>query len=125
RARRDRPGLAAGSLGRTRAIPTLDQRSDVPLEGLPTVRRDRRPRDELFLEGVHEAAVLDDAVVEMRPRGETGRADATDHLALLDVCARTDLQPRQVVVHRLVASLVRQRDAQPVPARPAGRLDNA
>src|SRR3990170_8432324 len=63
-------------------IEPLQQRLHVDREGLTAVRGDGRAGDELLAQRIHEHAALAHAVVEVRPGGEAGGADAADDLAL-------------------------------------------
>src|SRR6266545_6303039 len=111
------PAPAGGRRQRRLAIQAVEQPTDVGLESLAVIRRDRRAGDELLAEGIHEAAVLDNTIVEVRARGEAGGPDPADHLTLAHPLARADVESRQVVVHRLVTARVPEGDAESVAAR--------
>ena len=96
-------------------------------EGAALGGRDRLARDELLAERVDEVAVLRDAIVEMRAGGQPRRAHVADHLPLRHAPAGTDAgaEPREVVVHRLVARAMLERHRDAVAARPARGADAA
>src|SRR3990172_1067558 len=83
--------------------------------------------DELLGERVHEPAAVGDAVVEVRPRAEPGRADVTDDLALPHARARAHArgEAREVVVLGLVARAVAELDLDAAAAGPARARDDA
>src|SRR5437660_12606587 len=128
RLRRGAPN--AGGWGPSRGPPyskgrgvlqTADELAGLSGEGAALGGGDRLARDELLAERVDEVAVLRDAIVEMRAGGQPRRAHVADQLPLRHAPAGTDTgaEPREVVVHRLVAGagLERQRDADaPRPA---------
>src|SRR2546421_3996675 len=135
RLRRDAP-KAGGFGGPFRGPPyskargglqTADEFAGLGGEGAALGGGDRLARDELLAERVDEVAVLRDAIVEMRAGGQPGRAHVADHLPLRHAPARTDAgaEPREVVVHRLVARAVLERHPDAVAARPARGADAA
>src|SRR5260370_30095439 len=108
-------------------LQTADELAGLGGEGAALGGGDRLARDELLAERVDEAAVLRDAIVEMRAGGQPRRAHVADHLPLRHASAGTDAgaEPREVVVHRLVARAVLERHREAVAARPARGADAA
>src|SRR5262245_12860450 len=120
---RERRESLGGGLEGGFGLEAVNERPGVLQECGALVRRNGLAGNELLAERIHERAVARDAVIEVGAGGQPGGADVADHLTLAHAGTRrqTRAQPREVVVHRLVARAVAEAHRDAIATRPAGR----